>query len=123
MYISILQNMNIDTRTLMINKKQAGMKNLLYILFVVGLITSCVQGEPEINRRQQRQIQKMLEYKVDSLRKEQEKVCYSAVLKAAIPKADSIITQFEYEAMNEELETPEKPEKPEKPEVQIPKFE
>lgn len=99
------------------------MKHLLSIIFTACYLTSCVQGEPEINGRQQRQIQKMLEYKVDSLRKAQEKVCYNDVLKAAIPKADSIIMQFEYEALNEELDMPEKPDKPEMPKVEIPVFE
>lgn len=99
------------------------MKHLLFIIFTATFLTSCVQGEPEINSRQQRQIQKMLEYKVDSLRKAQEKVCYNEVLKAAIPKADSIIMQFEYEALNEALDMPDKPDKPEMPKVEIPVFE
>ena len=64
----------------------------------------------------------MLEYKVDSLRKAQQKLCYKSVLEVAKPKADSIIMSFEYEAINEELEKPEKPEKPKKPAIEIPEF-
>lgn len=99
------------------------MKYTFYLIFAIIFLISCVQGEPELNKRQKRQIQKMVEYKVDSLQKEQQKICYQAVLAAARPKADSIIMEFEYEAINEELDKPEKPNKPEKPKVEIPEFE
>lgn len=95
-----------------------------YIFILATIIfVSCTQGEPEINKRQQRQIQKMVEYKVDSMRKAQQGICYETVLTAAKPKADSIIMEFEYEVINEELDKPEKPNKPEKPKVEIPVFE
>ena len=99
------------------------MKYIFFLIFTLILFVNCTQGEPEINKRQQRQIQKMVEYKVDSLQKAQQKICYKSVLEVAKPKADSIIMSFEYEAINEELDKPEKPEKPEKPAIEIPNFE
>ncbi|MGB1120633.1 MAG: hypothetical protein ACPG3Z_01465 [Saprospiraceae bacterium] len=99
------------------------MKRIFYLIFAISFLISCVQGEPELNKRQARQIQKMIEYKVDSLQKAQQKICYQMVLAVAKPKADSIIMEFEYEAINEALDKPQKPDKPEKPKVEIPEFE
>jgi|GEM_PF-1886790 starvation-inducible outer membrane lipoprotein len=93
------------------------------IIISLFLLTACVQGEPELNKRQARQIQKMVEYKVDSFRIAQEAVCYQTVLVVAKPKADSIILSFQMEASNDTLNRPERPNKPKKPKVEIPVFE
>lgn len=98
------------------------MKYIFYWILFIVLMTSCVQGEPELNKRQQRQIRKLVEYKVDSMKRAQQRICYGSVLVAARPKADSIISAFEYDALNEALDKPEKPNKPEKPKVEIPEF-
>jgi hypothetical protein len=83
---------------------------------------SCVQGEAELNKRQARLIQKMVEYKVDSFRIAQEAICYQTVLAAAQPKADSIISIFQLEALNDTINRPQRPKKPAKPKVEIPVF-
>lgn len=96
---------------------------IYHIIISFLLLTACVQGEPELNKRQARMIQKMVEYKVDSFRIAQEAICYQAVLTAAKPKADSIIMVFQMEALSDTLNRPERPKKPEKPKVEIPTFE
>lgn len=96
---------------------------LLFICTSLLFIMACTQEEGKINKRQRLQIQRVVEYKIDSVRKAQQAICYESVLKIAKPKADSIILAFEYEAINEELDKPDKPLKPKKPEVEIPVFE
>lgn len=95
---------------------------LYYIFISLFLLTACVQGEAELNKRQARLIQKMVEYKVDSFRIAQEAICYQTVLAAAKPKADSIILSFQLEASNDEIDRPQRPKKPAKPKVEIPVF-
>jgi hypothetical protein len=93
------------------------------IIIGLFLLTACVQGEAELNKRQARQIQKMVEYKVDSFRIAQEAICYQTVLAVAKPKADSVILSFQIAASSDTLNRPERPKKPEKPKVKIPIFE
>ncbi len=96
---------------------------LYFILFVGLFLFACTQGEPQINKRQKMQIQRMVEYKVDSLRLAHQIICYEAVLEAAIPKADSIISTFENANSDNIMNRPQKPKKPAKPKVDIPAFE
>lgn len=95
---------------------------LILLLIIPFLVTACTKEEAKISKRQQAQINRIVEYKVDSIRKAQQAICYKFVLQTAKPMADSIILGFEYEAINEALDNPEKPQKPEKPEVEIPVF-
>lgn len=95
---------------------------LYHIIISLLLLTACVQGEAELNKRQARMIQKMVEYKVDSFRITQEAICYQMVLATAKPKADSVILSFQMEALSDTINRPERPKKPEKPKVEIPVF-
>ena len=90
---------------------------LYWIIIGCLILTACVQGEPELNKRQARLIQKMVEYKVDSFRNAQNDICYKQALNAAIPKVDSVILVFEMEALSDTVNRPEKPKKPAKPKV------
>lgn len=92
------------------------------IIIAVVLFTACNQAEPEINLRQMRQIDKLVEYKLDSFTKAQQAICYEQVLEVAKIKADSVISIFETDATIDTLNRPDKPLKPEKPEVVIPDF-
>jgi hypothetical protein len=95
----------------------------LHYIISLLLLTACVQGEAELNKRQARMIQKMVEYKVDSFRIAQEAICYQTVLAVAKPKADSIILSFQMAASSDTINRPERPKKPKKPTVKIPVFE
>ncbi len=99
------------------------MNTRLLIIFSIIFLSACVQGEPEISKRQMRQINKLVEYKLDSFKKAEQTVCYNEVVTLARIKADSVISIFETEAKIDTLNRPEKPIKPAKPEVTIPEFE
>ena len=95
-----------------------------YILIIATvLLAACTQGEPQISKRQMRQIDKLVEYKLDSFQQAQQQICYEKVLEIASVKADSVITIFEMEAKVDTLNRPNKPTRPDKPEVVIPEFE
>jgi hypothetical protein len=98
------------------------MKFNIFIIVII-LFTACTQGEPEISKRQMRQIDKLVGYKLDSFQKAQQAICYEQVLVIAKIKADSVISIFENEAEIDTLNRPKKPIKPAKPEVVIPVFE
>lgn len=97
------------------------MKFNIFIIITI-LLTACTQGEAEINKRQMRQIDKLVEYKLDSFQKAQQAICYENVLITAQIRVDSVIAIFEKEAETDTLNRPKRPVKPEKPEVVIPDF-
>jgi PleD family two-component response regulator len=99
------------------------MMKIKIIIIAVVLSTACNQAEPEISKRQIRQMDKLVEYKLDSFAKARQAICYEQVLEIAKIKADSVISIFETAATIDTLNRPDKPLKPEKPEVTIPAFE
>lgn len=98
------------------------MKFYIFIIAII-LFIACVEGEPEVSKRQMRQINKLVEYKLDSFKAAQQMLCYEQVLITANIKADSVINIFETDADIDTLNRPQRPIKPEKPEVVIPDFE
>ena len=83
----------------------------------------CTRSEPQISKRHNLQIERMVEYKLDSFRRAQQAVCYENALKIAEIEAARIISEFETAAAQDTSARPDRPERPAKPDVKIPDFE
>lgn len=101
------------------------MKSFYFSLSVAAALlwVGCTRSEPQISKRHNLQIERMVEYKLDSFRRAQQTICYQNALKLAEVEAARIIAEFETAAARDTSARPDRPKRPAKPEVKIPDFE